>query len=77
MMDLFCMTPRQQFPDVAYGENVRIDDDGTTTVPHQFGRHEPQRRERLQVVVQPDALHAIAKVGFAFVFGEERNGRPW
>ena len=63
---------RQQFPDVAHGEDVRVDDDGATAVTHQFRRHESQRRERLQVVVQPDALHAVAQVGLAFVFGEER-----
>ncbi len=63
---------RQQFPDVAHREDVRIDDDRAAAVSHQFGRHEPQRCERLQVVVQPDALHAVAQVGFAFVLGEER-----
>ena len=49
------------------------DDHGATLIAHQLRRHEPQRRERLQVVVQPDAFDAVAQVHLAFVFGA-KNG---
>ena len=58
---------REQVPHIAGGENVGIDHHRASLIVHQFGRHETCRGERLQVVVQPDALDAVAQVELAFV----------
>ena len=50
----------QQFPGVTDGKYIRVDNNRPPLVAHQLGRHETQRGERLQVVVQPFALVAVA-----------------
>ena len=61
----------QQFPHVGGGEDVRIDDYRMALVAHQLGGHEPGRGERLQVVIEPDPLDAVAQVLLAFTGGEK------
>ncbi len=52
----------QQLPYVTGGEDVRIDDHRPALIAHQFRRHEAQRREGLEVIVEPQAPGAVAQV---------------
>ena len=61
----------QQFPGVTDGEYIRVDNNRPPLIAHQFGRHETQRGEGLQVVVQPFALVAVAQVQLTFLCLEE------
>ena len=65
------MSRDEQLPHVLDREHVGVDHHGPALVAHQLGRHEAQRRERLQVLLVPDAAVAVAAVGAALVLGEE------
>jgi hypothetical protein len=52
----------EQLPDVAHGEDVRVDHNGAALITHQLGRHEAQWREGLQIVIEPEAPGAVTQV---------------
>jgi hypothetical protein len=52
----------EQLPDVAHGEDVRVDHNGAALISHQLGRHEAQWREGLQIVIEPEAPGAVTQV---------------
>ena len=58
---------RQQFVDAGNAEHIRIDDQRTALVVHQFRWREAQHGEGLQVLVQPLSLQTIAEIGAALV----------
>jgi hypothetical protein len=62
----------EQLEDVADREHVRVDHDRPAGVAHQLGRHEAERRERLQVVDQPLSLAPAAKIALALTGAQKR-----
>jgi hypothetical protein len=56
------MSRLQESHDVADREDVGVDHHGTALKAHQLGCGEAQRRERLQIVVEPFPLQAVAQV---------------
>ena len=63
------MSRLQQFPDIAQGKHVRVDNHRATLVVHQLRRREAQGSEGLQVVVEPGAHFAVAQVLLSLPLG--------
>jgi hypothetical protein len=62
----------EQLVDVSDREHIGIYDNRAAAVIHQLRRHEPERREGLQVVHQPGPLEVVALVELAFTRVQER-----
>ena len=61
----------QQLHDVADGEDVGVHDDGAALVAHEPRDVEAERRERLEVVLDPDDLPSLAEIRLAVAAGDE------
>jgi hypothetical protein len=57
----------QELPDVADGEDIRVDDDRTAFVAHEFRRHEAQQGKRLQIFISPWPFDPVPLKKLAFL----------
>ena len=57
---------RQQIPDIADREHIRVDHQRATAIVHKLRRRKAQRRERLEIVVDPGTPFAGAAIQLPF-----------